>query len=50
LSVDHGAEATQVFEDARLHTFVGGDPATEEERRARYTRQVGGRSPDGGEA
>jgi len=33
----------------RLHTFIGGEPATEDELRDRYNRQVVGHSPDGGE-
>jgi RimJ/RimL family protein N-acetyltransferase len=48
LGVHHAAEAAQAFDDDRLHTFTGGKPATEDELRARYGRQVAGRSPDGG--
>ena len=49
LRVEHAAEAASTFDDARLHTFTGGDPATEDELRERYARQVVGHSPDGGE-
>jgi len=38
-----------MFDDGRLHGFTGGRPATERELRDRYTRQVGGHSPDGSE-
>ena len=50
LRVDHAAEAARVFDDDRLHTVTGGEPATEAELRDRYIRQVGGQSPDGREA
>lgn len=36
-----------LLDDSRLHTFIGGEPATRDELRDRYTRQVVGRSPDG---
>jgi RimJ/RimL family protein N-acetyltransferase len=49
LRVDHAAEAATAFGDARLHTFIGGEPATEAELRDRYGRQVVGHSPDGSE-
>ena len=49
LRVEHAAEAAVAFSDARLHTFVGGEPATEDELRDRYARQVIGHSPDGSE-
>jgi RimJ/RimL family protein N-acetyltransferase len=49
LRVDHAAEAAAALSDARLHTFIGGEPATEDELRDRYSRQVAGHSPDGGE-
>jgi RimJ/RimL family protein N-acetyltransferase len=38
-----------VLADERLHAFTGGAPATEEELRDRYARQVLGHSPDGSE-
>jgi RimJ/RimL family protein N-acetyltransferase len=47
LRIDHATEAAQVFDDARLHVFTGGEPATEDQLRERYARQVGGLSPDG---
>jgi RimJ/RimL family protein N-acetyltransferase len=49
LRVDHAAEAAAAFDDARLHTFIGGEPATEDELRDRYGRHVVGHSPDGSE-
>src|SRR3954469_1987832 len=49
LRVDHAAEATVVFDDERLHRYIGGAPAGEEELRQRYAQQVAGRSPDGEE-
>ncbi len=49
LRAEHAAEAAVAFADARLHTFIGGEPATEDELRDRYARQVVGRSPDDGE-
>ena len=47
LRVAHAAEAARAFADERLHTFTGGAPADEAALRARYARQVAGRSPDG---
>ena len=49
LRVDHAAEAAVVFDDERLHRYIGGAPAGEEELRRRYAQQVAGRSSDGGE-
>jgi RimJ/RimL family protein N-acetyltransferase len=49
LRVAHAAEAAAVFDDARLHRYIGGAPAGEGELRRRYARQVTGRSPDGDE-
>lgn len=40
---------TPLLDDTGLHTFIGGRPATREELRGRYARQVVGRSPDGRE-
>ncbi|MET9496307.1 GNAT family N-acetyltransferase [Streptomyces sp. NPDC006552] len=47
LTVAHAPEAAAVLGDARLHTWIGGDPPTPQELAARYRRQVVGRSPDG---
>jgi RimJ/RimL family protein N-acetyltransferase len=47
--VNHAAEVARAFADAGLHTFTGGEPATEEEWRARLVRRVVGHSPDGSE-
>jgi len=47
LRVDHADELMPVLNDGLLHTFIGGKPADLEQLRARYTRQVVGRSPDG---
>ena len=49
LRVDHAAEAAVVFDDERLHRYIGGAPAGEEELRRRYAQQVAGRSSDGRE-
>jgi RimJ/RimL family protein N-acetyltransferase len=47
LSADHAREAVSVFDDVRLHAWIGGEPASLEELEARYRRQVTGQSPDG---
>ncbi len=49
LRVDHAAEAAVVFDDERLHRYIGGAPAGEEELRRRYAQQVAGRASDGQE-
>jgi hypothetical protein len=49
LRIDHAAEAAVVFDDERLHRYIGGAPANEQELRRRYARQVAGRSADGRE-
>ncbi len=49
LRVDHASEMAQLLDDRQLHTFIGGEPATMEQLRARYERQVVGRSSDGAE-
>ena len=36
-----------LLDDPTLHTFTGGKPATLEELRSRYARQVVGQPPDG---
>lgn len=50
LRVDHAGEMAPLLADAELYTFTGADPPTLEELRARYARQVTGRSPDGVES
>jgi RimJ/RimL family protein N-acetyltransferase len=47
LRVDHAEEMAPVLDDAGLHTFIGGRPATAAELRNRYAAQVAGCSPDG---
>lgn len=39
-------EAAPAFDDEALHTYIGGSPATVDQLRARYERQVVGRSAD----
>ena len=46
LQVAHAAELAPVLDDAGLHTFIGGAPATEAELVERFRRQVTGWSPD----
>lgn len=47
LRVEHADELAPVLDDPELHRFIGGSPATVEELRARFERQVAGCSPDG---
>lgn len=47
LRAGHAGEMASLLDDIDLHTFVGGEPETEEQLRARYLRQSAGRSPDG---
>lgn len=47
LRPEHADEMAPLLDDVQLHTFIGGQPATSDELRDRYTRQVVGRSPDG---
>lgn len=47
LRVEHADELAPVLDDRGLHTYTGGAPATRDELRQRYERQVVGRSPDG---
>lgn len=49
LRADHAAEIAPLFDDQRLHVFIGGRPATVGELRSRYTRQIVGHSADGSE-
>ena len=50
LRVDHAEEMAPLLADAELYAFTEGEPPTLEELRARYVRQVTGRSPDGVES
>lgn len=47
LRVGHAAEAFPLFDDERLHSWIGGSPDSAEELERRYRRQSAGRSPDG---
>jgi RimJ/RimL family protein N-acetyltransferase len=47
LRVEDAEEMAPLLADPGLHTYIGGVPATVDELRDRYRRQVGGRSPDG---
>jgi len=49
LRTDHADETAAALDDAGLHTFTGGSPATAGELRDRCARQVVGHSADGGE-
>jgi RimJ/RimL family protein N-acetyltransferase len=49
LRVEHADELAPVLDDPALHEFIGGRPASAARLRARFTRQVAGRSPDGRE-
>lgn len=44
--VEHAEEAVVVFDDVRLHTYIGSAPATYDELRARFARQTLGHSAD----
>lgn len=47
LRFEHAAEAFELFDDPRLHTWTGGEPATRDELETRFARQSVGRSRDG---
>jgi RimJ/RimL family protein N-acetyltransferase len=47
LRVEHADELAPVLDDPALHEFTGGRPATPDELRRRFERQVKRRSPDG---
>jgi RimJ/RimL family protein N-acetyltransferase len=49
LRVAHADEMAALLDDPALHTFIGGEPATQEQLRGRYATQVEGRSADGSE-
>ncbi|MFD1326060.1 GNAT family N-acetyltransferase [Micromonospora sonneratiae] len=47
LRVAHAREAAPVFNDVRLHTWIGGEPRSFEQLEAQYRRQSAGQSADG---
>jgi RimJ/RimL family protein N-acetyltransferase len=47
LRVEDADELAPLLDDPAMHTYIGGSPATLDELRERYRRQVAGRSPDG---
>lgn len=49
LRVEHAAEAAVMLGDSRLHTYIGGSPATTDQLRRRYAQQVVGHSSDSDE-
>lgn len=49
LRADHAVQMAPVLDDERLHTFIGGEPATVDQLRSRYAVQSLGHSPDGSE-
>lgn len=50
LRIEHADEAAPIFDDASLHRYIGGSPASAEQLRSRYERQVVGQSADGTQA
>lgn len=46
LRVEHAEEMAPLLDDAGLYMFIGGQPATAEELRDKYRRQVVGRSAE----
>lgn len=47
LQLGHAAEAFDILNDPRLHTYTGGQPASRDELSDRFARQVVGSSADG---
>ncbi|GAA1550278.1 GNAT family N-acetyltransferase [Actinomadura kijaniata] len=45
LAVHHADEMAEVLDDPRLHDYIGGEPLTRDELRARYERLVAGPAP-----
>ncbi|MFA1538829.1 GNAT family N-acetyltransferase [Actinomadura monticuli] len=45
LAVHHADEMAPVLDDPRLHRFIGGEPLTRDELRARYAHLVAGPAP-----
>ncbi len=49
LQTEHADELAPVLDDASLHRFIGREPLSVDELRARFDRQTRGWSPDGRE-
>jgi Acetyltransferase (GNAT) domain len=49
LRPEHATELAPLLDDADLHRYIGGHPATPDELRRRYALQAVGHSPDGRE-
>jgi RimJ/RimL family protein N-acetyltransferase len=49
LRVDHAGEMAALLDDPGLHVYIGGEPASVDELRDRYERQIAGAAPDGQE-
>jgi RimJ/RimL family protein N-acetyltransferase len=49
LRPEHADELAPVLDDVALHRFIGGEPDSADELRARFERQAAGHSPDGRE-
>jgi RimJ/RimL family protein N-acetyltransferase len=49
LQAAHADEMAPVLDDPALHMFIGGEPATHEQLRSRYAKQVVGGLADGAE-
>ncbi|MDQ2706477.1 MAG: GNAT family N-acetyltransferase [Actinomycetota bacterium] len=47
LRIEHAQEMVSLLDDRGLHEYIGGHPATLDELRDRYARQVVGRPADG---
>lgn len=47
LRINHATEMALALDDAELHTYIGGEPASAQQLQARYRQQVVGRSADG---
>lgn len=47
LRVEHAQEMAPLLDDAGLHVFIGGRPASRRELQEQYRSQVVGRSPNG---
>lgn len=47
LQVEDAEEMAPLLDDARLHTYIGGEPASQPRLRERYRHQVVGHSADG---
>ena len=49
LRPEHAGELAPLLDDAAVHQFIGGEPESAEQLRARFERQIVGQSPDGRE-